>query len=137
MGHLSQLRLTQESRACLQNGFGLNLEVIVAETRRDDGDSNCLELGRNCRAVRFNGVARPRLSEAKKKAILVRIESLEQAARKAREYLEAGKHANWIGFQPIFVSKGLPPHKDWVRNVFLARTEKALRRAERLLERFD
>lgn len=77
------------------------------------------------------------MSEAKKKAILERIESLEQATRKAREYLESGKHVNWIGFQPLFVGKPQPPHKDWVKNVFLARTEKALKRAEKLLERFD
>ena len=38
VGHLSQLLLIQETRARLQNGFGLNLEVIVDETRRDDGD---------------------------------------------------------------------------------------------------
>jgi hypothetical protein len=77
---------------------------------------------------------------AKRKAILERIESLEQAISRAREYLESGKHARWTGFRPLFVSKlkdgkELPPHKDWVKNVFLPRMEKALRRAEKIVER--
>ena len=77
---------------------------------------------------------------AKRKAVLERIESLEQAISKAREYLESGKHAHWIGFRPLFVSKlkdgrEMPPHKDWVKNVFLPRKEKALNRAEKILER--
>ena len=79
---------------------------------------------------------------AKKKAVLDRIESFEQAIAKAREYLESGKHAHWSGFRPVFVpklkdGKELPPHKDWVKNVFLPRMEKALRRAEILVERLD
>jgi uncharacterized protein YqcC (DUF446 family) len=77
---------------------------------------------------------------AKRKAVLERIESLEQAISKAREYLESGRHAHWIGFRPLFVSKlkdgrEMPPHKDWVKNVFLPRMEKALRRAEKIVER--
>ena len=82
-------------------------------------------------------MARPRFSDAKKKTILERVESLEESARKAKEYLESGKHANWVGFRPLFVSKLQPLHKDWVRNVFLVRTEKALRRAEKLLAQVD
>ena len=79
---------------------------------------------------------------AKRKAVLDRIESLEQAIAKAREYLESGKHADWSGFRPLFVRKfrngeELPPHKDWVKNVFLPQTERALRRAEKLAERLD
>jgi len=78
----------------------------------------------------------------KRKAVLERIDSLEQAIEKAREYLESGKHANWRGFRPVFVSKSkdgkeLPPHRDWVKNVFLPRNEKALRRAEKLVEQFE
>ena len=78
----------------------------------------------------------------KRKAVLERIDSLEQAIEKAREYLESGKHANWSGFRPVFVSKSkdgkeLPPHRDWVKNVFLPRNEKALRRAEKLVEQFE
>jgi len=76
----------------------------------------------------------------KKKAILDRIEKLEEALTKGREYLESGAHADWKGFRPLFVpkvrdGKALPPHHDWVKNVFLPRREKALREAERLLER--
>ena len=77
---------------------------------------------------------------AKRKAVLDRIELLEQAIGRAREYLQSGKHAHWSGFRPLFVhklegGKELPPHKDWVRNFFLPCNEKALRRAEKILER--
>ncbi len=66
----------------------------------------------------------------KKKDVLKRIRSLENAIRRANEYLESGNHANWVGFRPIFVDKkregkSAPPHKDWVRNVFLLRMETA------------
>ena len=75
---------------------------------------------------------------AKKNAILDRIKHLEEAITKAREYLEAGKHAHWHGFRPLFVAKmrdgkALPPHRDWVKNVFLPRQERALRRAQKVL----
>jgi hypothetical protein len=76
----------------------------------------------------------------KKKAILERIKHLEEAIAKGREYLESGAHADWHGFQPLFDTKmrdgkALPPHKDWVKNVFLPNSERALKRAEKLLER--
>jgi hypothetical protein len=79
---------------------------------------------------------------AKRKAVLGRIASIEQAIARAREYLESGKHAHWRGFRPLFDSKfrdgkELPPHKDWVKNVFLPRKEKALKRAEKLVEQFE
>jgi len=78
--------------------------------------------------------------DAKRKAVVDRIESLEQAIRRAREYLESGEHADWHGFRPLFNRKSkdgkeLPPHKDWVKNVFLPRMEKALTRAEKVLDR--
>lgn len=76
---------------------------------------------------------------AKRKAVLDRIRALEEAIAKASEYLQSGKHEHWPGFRPLFVGKKrdgkeLPPHRDWVRNVFLPRQEKALARAEKLLE---
>ena len=79
---------------------------------------------------------------AKIKAVLERIESIEQAISIAREYLESGKHAHWSGFRPIFVhklkdGKELPPHKDWVKNMFLPGKEKALRRAEKTAEQLE
>jgi hypothetical protein len=78
---------------------------------------------------------------AKRKAVLERIESIEQDIDRAKEYLESGKHAHWSGFRPLFApkfkdGKELPPHKDWVKNVFLPRKERALRYAEKVLERF-
>ena len=77
---------------------------------------------------------------AKKKAVVDRIESLGRAIRIAREYLESGKHGGWDRFRAWFDrkmkdGKELPPHKDWVKNVFLPRREKALARAEKLLAR--
>ncbi len=77
---------------------------------------------------------------AKKKAILDRIKHLEDAITKGREYLESGEHAHWHGFRPLFApkvrdGKTLPPHEDWVRNVFLPRHEKALENEYRKLER--
>jgi hypothetical protein len=80
--------------------------------------------------------------DAKRKAILDRVESLAQAIRIAKEYLESGQHAVWPGFRPLFVrklreGKELSPHKDWVRHVYLPRMEKALGRAERTLDRLS
>ena len=80
-------------------------------------------------------------TDTKRKAVLERIESLEEAIVRAKEYLKSGKHAHWSGFRPLFVSKfkdgkDLPPHKDWVKNVFLPHREKALRRAEKVVARF-
>jgi hypothetical protein len=77
---------------------------------------------------------------AKRKSVLDRIASLERSIRRATEYLDSGKDANWQGFRPLFADKlrdgkKLPPHKDWVKNVFLPRMEKALNRAEKILER--
>lgn len=79
---------------------------------------------------------------AEKKAIRDRIGSIEDALIRARAYLETGAHADWHGFRALFVQKlrdgkELPPHKDWVRNVFLPRMEKALRQSERALERIS
>jgi len=74
-----------------------------------------------------------------KKTVLDRIKRLEEAIAKGNEFLESGKHAHWRGFRPLFTpkmsdGKELPPHRDWVKNVFLPRMEKALNRAERILE---
>jgi hypothetical protein len=79
---------------------------------------------------------------ATRKSVLDRIKGLEESIIKAKEYLESGEHAHWKGFRPLFVRKfkdgaELPPHKDWVKNFYLPRMEKALSRAEKLLERLD
>jgi hypothetical protein len=79
---------------------------------------------------------------SKAKVILDRIKHLEEAIAKGREYLESGKHAHWHGFRPLFAVKvkagnTLPPHKDWVRNVFLPRRERALRNAQKTLEKLN
>jgi hypothetical protein len=78
----------------------------------------------------------------KQTAPVERNKLIEQAIAKAKEYLETGKHSHWVGFRPLFDrkfrnGKELPPHKDWVKNVFLPRMEKALRRGEKLAERLD
>jgi len=77
---------------------------------------------------------------SKKKVVLDRIKHLEDAIAKGREYLESGKHAHWNGFRPLFVDKVrdgkiLPPHKDWIKNVFLPRAERALRKAQETQEK--
>src|SRR5258708_40021344 len=81
-------------------------------------------------------------SASKKKAVLDRIQRLEDAIAKGREYLESGAHAEWRGFRPLFTAKvrggkALPPHKDWIKNVFLPRRERGLRYLEKLLEKLE
>jgi hypothetical protein len=76
------------------------------------------------------------------RSILERIQIIEDAITKAREYLESGAHADWRGFSPLFTDKmrdgkALPPHKDWVKNVFLPRRARALRYAEKMLEKLE
>jgi hypothetical protein len=78
----------------------------------------------------------------KKKAVLARIAHIEEAIGKCNEYLETGAHANWNKFRPWFVAKvrdgkELPPHKGWVKNVYLKRLHRALRYAEKVLEKFS
>ena len=79
---------------------------------------------------------------AKAKAVTQRIRRLEAAITKAREYLESGKHANWGAFRPVFTAKthdgkALPPHRDWVKNFFLPRKERALKYAEKVLRTLE
>jgi hypothetical protein len=78
--------------------------------------------------------------DPKRKAILDRIASLEESIQIATEYLESGKHADWYGFRPLFDRKlrngeEVPPHKDWVKNVYLPRRVRSLDRAEKILQR--
>ena len=80
--------------------------------------------------------------ELKEKAIRERINSLEDDISKAREYIETGANAHWHKFKPLFDEKlrdgkQLPPHKDWVENVFIPSREKALTKAEKLLDKFE
>jgi hypothetical protein len=80
--------------------------------------------------------------DPKKKAILERIKSHEDALTRAHEYLETGAHADWHGFRALFTPKikdgrEAPPHRDWVRNVFIPNCEKAMHKAERKLDQFD
>jgi hypothetical protein len=76
----------------------------------------------------------------KRKAVQERIRRLDDAIGQAKEYLDTGRHAHWQGFRAMFVQKVQdgqlrPPHKDWVRTVFIPRFERALRDAERILQR--
>ncbi len=79
---------------------------------------------------------------SKKSSVLDRIKHLEDAISKGNEYVESGKHAHWHGFRPWFVNKvrdgkELPPHKDWVKNVFLPRAQKSLAAAQDTLDRLS
>ena len=81
-------------------------------------------------------------SASKKKTIVDRIQILEDAIAKAREYLETGAHADLDAFRPLFADKmrdgkPLPPHKDWIKNVFIPGYERTLQRAEKLLEKLE
>jgi len=78
------------------------------------------------------------LTNPKKRAVIDRIKHLEEAITKGCEYLESGKNAHWHGFRPLFAAKvrdgkTVPPHKDWVKNVFLPSRERALRQAQQAL----
>jgi len=81
--------------------------------------------------------------DPKKKAVIARIKNHEDALAKAHEYLESGAHADWCGFRPFFTPKTrdgkvvVPPHKDWVRNVFIPSREKGIRKAEKILDRIE
>jgi len=85
---------------------------------------------------------RTRATTAKIKIMLNRIKNFEIELIKAHEYLESGKHAHWGQFSPLFVEKfkegkKVPPHKDWVKNVFIPRVEKNLALARKNLEKLD
>jgi len=80
--------------------------------------------------------------DSKKKAVMARIKNYEDALAKAYEYLESGAHTDWCGFRPCFApkirdGKVMPPHKDWVRNVFIPGREKGIRRAEKILDKME
>ena len=80
--------------------------------------------------------------DQKRIAVIKRIKGIETSIAKSHEYLETGAHANWRGFRPFFYhkmrnGKEVPPHKDWVRNVFLPRNEKMLPKAEDKLDRLN
>ncbi|MCA9392869.1 MAG: hypothetical protein KC900_01590 [Candidatus Omnitrophica bacterium] len=76
------------------------------------------------------------------KSVLARIRYLEESIQKGHEYLEYNMHADWNGFRALFTEKfrdgkALPPHKDWVKNVFIPRHEKTLKRAQDRLEKLE
>jgi hypothetical protein len=78
----------------------------------------------------------------KQKSIEARIRRLEASIKLANEYLETGEHADWHGFRPLFVdkykdSKPCPPHKDWVKNVFIKRCYRGISSAKRALKRLE
>ena len=80
--------------------------------------------------------------DAKKKAILDRIEHLESDIAKARAYLESGKLAHLPGSYPLFTEKErngktLPPHKDWVKSKLLPWYEGSLKSAKKALEKME
>jgi hypothetical protein len=80
--------------------------------------------------------------DPRKNAVLERIKRFEEAVSRAKAYLESGAYEHWEKFKPFLAKKirdgkELPPHKDWVKNVFLPNYERSLRRAERLLDRID
>jgi len=87
----------------------------------------------------------PKLSQSaayKKKAVLERIREIDGEISRGVEYLETGAHAHWHGFHPFFTrkirnSQEAPPHRDWVKNVFIPSRQIALKRSEDVLERLE
>jgi len=80
--------------------------------------------------------------QRKKDDILDRIKSIEDDLTRAHEFLETGAHEQWHGFRALFNRKTIdgkvaPPHKDWVKNVFIPSRQRALKKAEKLLDRFE
>ena len=78
--------------------------------------------------------------DPKKKAVEDRIKNLEDALTKVQEHLENGSHADWHGFRPLFMpkirnGKAIPPHRAWIKNVFIPSKERAVRKAEEILDR--
>jgi hypothetical protein len=70
--------------------------------------------------------------------ILQRIQRINEALRRAAEYLATGEHSDWYAFRPLFGdAKKRPPHRDWIRNVFIPRREKGLERCEKMLAAID
>jgi len=82
-------------------------------------------------------VNRQQAALAKRNSIRVRIRRLEKAIQWAKEYLETGAHAGWQAFRPLFVGKDQPPHKDWVRHVFIRRLEREIARNKRAMKRLE
>ena len=80
--------------------------------------------------------------DLKRKVILKRIQRHEDALTRAKEFLETGAHADWHGFRALFAqkfkdSRVAPPHRDWIKNVFIPNCEKAIHKAERKLDQFE
>jgi hypothetical protein len=78
----------------------------------------------------------------KRKAIETRMRRIEAAIKLANEYRETGEHADWHGFRPLFVGKfkdgePCPPHKDWVKNVFVPRCLRQIASDKKALKRLE
>ena len=80
-----------------------------------------------------------RSNVAKAKKLEERITRIEDVLMNAHKYLESGANADWHRFRPLFKKKiaadgrDAPPHKDWVKNVFIVRYELALHSAKKAL----
>ncbi len=91
------------------------------------------------RAKRLNQMS---ANKRKRQDILDRIKNFEDDIAKADEFLESGANAHWHKFRAIFFRKTddrkvKPPHRDWVKNVFIPSREKAIRKAEKLLDKME
>jgi len=79
---------------------------------------------------------------SKRNSISVRIRRLENAIKLAQCYLDTGANADWHGFRPLFVDKWkdgkpCPPHRDWVRNVFIRRCQRQIASARKSMKRLE
>lgn len=74
---------------------------------------------------------------------MAKIRWCEHQLKLAYRYLDTDQGSDLHIFRPLFdkkldaSGKALPPHKDWVKNVFIRRREKAIVRLHQLLRRID
>ena len=86
------------------------------------------------------GISGPYISRIEQGSRRPSLRALRRLAAKlgvTPEYLETGAHAGWQAFRPLFVGKDQPPHKDWVRHVFIRRLEREIARNKRAMKRLE
>ena len=76
-------------------------------------------------------------------SVMGKIKWCEDQLKLAYRYLDTDEGSDLRIFRPLFTKKldasgnALPPHKDWVKNVFIRRREKAIVRLQKRLRRLE
>lgn len=80
---------------------------------------------------------------AKQNSVIDKITWCEDQLQLAYRYIDTDEGSDLRIFRPLFDKKldangnALPPHKDWRRNVFIKRRERAIVRLNKLLRRIE